>query len=125
ETGELTTLMHGQKMYMVITPEMAQQFLKQAQQQGGEKPAAEVKLTPTGKKETINGSETEIYTLDTGNMKASYWIAKSYPNEAKVLAALKKLQNTPTARMAREMAPQPEEFPGVPLKTEVELKGGQ
>ncbi len=128
-TGDMTTLMHGQKAYMTMSAAATKQIfeqMKKAQPAAAQTPAAaDAGLKPTGRKETVNGVETEVYTTQEGGMKATYWIAKDYPNGEKLLAALNKMQKSPAAQMAREMAPQPDNFPGVPVKSEVETKSGQ
>src|SRR5207253_10309834 len=43
------------------------------------------KLTPTGKKETINGYETEEFVYETPQFKASFWVATKYPDAADIL----------------------------------------
>jgi hypothetical protein len=43
------------------------------------------KLVATGKKETVNGIETEIYTADAPAGKDTYWIALHYPEAQRIL----------------------------------------
>ncbi len=126
-SGNLKTLMHDQKAYMEISAEAGLQLINTLKSQPGapqasaEKPA----FKATGKNETINGHQTEIYTLDSGNMKSTYWIAKDYPQGALVLDLHKQMQNNPLSKMAETMAPQPEELPGVPVKIEMQIEGGE
>src|SRR5260370_41362886 len=72
KTGEMTDLMNDKKSFVRIS---AQQIKAAAETinkfNGGEKPAAP-KLTPTGKKKTINGYETEEYVYQTPRFKASF-----------------------------------------------------
>ncbi len=125
ESGDMTTLMHSQKVYMQVSGAMTAQMLKNAAAQSGKSGNEKVTLQPTGKKETVNGYETEIYTTVVGDQKATYWIAKDYPEGAKFLDFFKKMQGSALSKMAREAAPQPEDFPGVPVKTQVEMGAGQ
>jgi hypothetical protein len=120
-SGATTTLMHPQKAYMEISAAATRQLLDKVPPQAAPEPV----LEPTGKHETVNGYDTEIYTVETGALKTRYWIAKDYPDEKKLLALFKELQNTGLGTMARQMAPQPTEFPGVPLKTELQSSRSQ
>jgi len=119
-SGEITTIMHAQKAYMNIPASMTRKILDAAKdQQPKAATPAKPELKPTGQKETINGHETEIYTLEAGEMKSRFWIAKSYPNEKVVLETFKRINESPMSKMAQEMARQPSDFPGVPVKTEI------
>lgn len=126
-SGSMTSIMHEKKEFITLDGAAIQQMMKSvaaaSQAKGGKPP--EVKLVATGKTEEIAGVKTEIYELAGAPQKGSFWIAKDYPNGAAILAALKKLQDLPMSKMASEMAPQPTDFPGVPVKTEIEIAPGQ
>lgn len=124
DSGSTITLMHTRKIALRISGERAAQIARSAAGKGGAA-AEKAVLQPTGKKETVRGRETEIYTTTLGGQKATYWIAREDADGAKVLDLLKRLQATPLSRLARMAAPQPEDFPGVPVKTEVEMGPGQ
>ena len=117
----MTTLMHAEKVYMQISGEMAGQMLKNAMSGA---PAKKATLEPTGKHEKVNGHETEIFTSTVGDQKTTYWIAKDYPDGAKFLEIFKKVEGSAMSKMVRQAAPQPEDFPGIPVKTEIQM-GGQ
>ena len=122
-TGTVTTLMHSQKAYMQIDGDMTRKLMERFQKmKGAPKNDAEegpAKPQPTGKHETINGFNTEIFTYQSGKTQMMFWIAKDFPQADKFQAAFKQLQNSPMAAMARKMGRQPTDFPGVPVKTEV------
>jgi len=124
-SSDMTTVMHSQKMYMKIDGAAMQQILKNASAAAGVKKEEKFKFEPTGRKETINGIETEVYTATNGGQKGTYWIAAKYPNGEKLMAALKQLQESALSKTARDVMPQPEDFPGVPVKTEIEMGTGQ
>src|SRR2546423_8067397 len=73
--GEMTDLMNDRKVFVKIS---AQQIKAAAEAiskfEGGQKSPAP-KLTPTGKKETISGYETEEYVYETPRFKASFSVA--------------------------------------------------
>ena len=120
-TGTVTTLMHTQKAFMQIDGEMTRKLMERFQKaKGAPKDEGDeaVKLKATGKHENVNGFDTEIYTYETGKMQMTFWVAKDFPEADKFRAALKQMQNSPMAAMARKMGKQPTDFPGVPVKTE-------
>src|ERR1700730_14257984 len=92
KTGEMITLIPDQKTVvrmsgekMKAAMEMARQFSdKEGKKETSEKP----KLVATGKKEVFNGYETEQYTYETPNFKATYCIAPKYPEGAAILKQL-------------------------------------
>lgn len=127
-TGDVTTIMHTQKSYMTIpassSKALMEQMQKSMQQQNGGAPAPSAKLQSTGKKEVINGYNTEQYTSAIGGMKVTYWISSEFPNWKKVLEAMQSFQRGGLATMAKGMMPDYASFPGIPVKTEVDF-GGQ
>jgi hypothetical protein len=74
------------------------------------------RLTPTGQKETVNGYETEQYTYEGPEFKATFWIATNYPDGAAILAQLQSIKsefwNAANAKM-----PDYRDFPGLPIRT--------
>ncbi len=79
---------------------------------------------PTGKKETINGHETEEYTVDAPAFKGTYWIASKYPGASAILQQM--AATTPqTWNVAGTGMPDYRDFPGVPLRMRVIFSGKQ
>lgn len=116
ETGDMTTLMHDQKMAMT----MNMKAIPAPPATPGAAPAKipETKVTATGKMETIDGYECEIYTSENSGMVVKMWIAKKYPNYEKLKQALK-----PMEKMSAAGAPKAPEVPGMMLKSEYEQSG--
>jgi hypothetical protein len=126
-SGEILTLMHPQKRYTRIDAEGAGQlleFLEQIQSGGANGEAAAVRLERTGQRETVQGFETEIYAVRKGKTTLRFWIAKAFPQQALFQAALRQVQQTTMAALARKIGRLPESLPGVPVKTELTEKGG-
>src|SRR5437764_10256425 len=75
KSGEMTDLISDQKSFVTIS---AAQIKAAAASMNlsPDKNSTASKLTPTGKKETINGYETEEYVYETPQFKASFWVAK-------------------------------------------------
>lgn len=89
-----------------------------------EKNSSGSKLTPTGKKDTINGYETEEYAYETPQFKASFWIASKYPGASDIL---KQLQ-TPISgawKPSNMGMPDYTDFNGLPLKTVISVGSNQ
>jgi hypothetical protein len=120
-TGETIVLQNNRKTFSRVpaaqTKELMEQFLK-AQNAG-----APPKLQATGKKETVSGYETEIYTWNVGTVKMRFWIAKDYPNAKAVQEQLERLQHAGLSEVAASMMPKMSELPGVKLRTEFDLGG--
>ena len=125
KTGEMVNIMNAQKMVMRMSAEQAKAAAAMAGNQltQGAKPGEKVKITPTGKKEKINGYDTEEYVAETPTYKASYWIAKDYPQGDSIM---KQLQATSSQAMSASSMGMPDfrDFPGLPIRTTVSM-GGQ
>lgn len=122
KSGDLTTLLNDQKTVMRISgerakamAEMAKTFVKQ------ETPDQSVPK-PTGRKETIAGYETEEYVTESPNYKASYWVAKTYPNYQSILQQMALLQRGAFAEITKGM-PDYHALPGLPLRTKIKTPG--
>ena len=114
ESGDMTTLMHEQKMVTTMNMKALQALPNK------ESPVKipETKLTATGQQETIDGYECEIYTSENSGMVVKMWIAKKYPGFEKLKKALK-----PMEKMSGAGAPKTPEVPGMMLKSEYEQSG--
>lgn len=127
KTGDMISLMNTQKKAvrmsaekMKAAAEMIGKFDGKEAAAGGAQPA---KLTATGKKENVNGYETEQYIYETPTFKATYWIATKYPDAANILKQLQSI-NAGFWQTSMKMADY-RDFPGLPLKTEVTVGNGQ
>ncbi len=120
-TGEIVTLMHTPKTYLKVSPERTKAMMDQLQAlRSSAEPA---KLQPTGKKEKVGEYECEIFTVNLGALSATYWIASDFPNYQAVLAQLEKLQAGSISAMGKGLMPELKDFPGMMLKTEMDLSG--
>src|ERR1700726_3843405 len=124
KTGEMTDLLNERKTFIRIS---AQQMKAAAETinkfDDGKKPSAP-KLTPTGKKETINGYETEEFVFETPQFKASFWVAAKYPDAAGIL---KKMQAPVSGAWKPSNMGMPDytDFAGLPLKTVISVGDNQ
>lgn len=114
DTGDMTTLVHEQKMAITMNTKTLQSL---APKENSIKPV-ETKVTATGKHETIDGHDCEIYTSENSGTVVKMWIARGYPGYEKLKEALK-----PMEKMGGPDAPKTPELPGMMLKSEYEQSG--
>lgn len=116
DTGEMTTLMHEQKMAVTVNMKQLQAASTPASPQG-EAPEMP-KITKTGQKETVDGYECDIYLSELKGMVVKMWMARDYPGLDKLKAELKTME-----KMAASPAPKSDEVPGMMIKSEFEQSG--
>jgi Domain of unknown function (DUF4412) len=121
QTGETTTLAHAQRGYLVLTPEAGRAMLEKMQEARGSQEAP--KLVATGKKEKVGEYQCEIFTVDVGTLKLTYWLSKEYPEYQKFLDALDVVEGAPLASASAGVAPRTRELPGMPMKIMMERSG--
>ncbi|MBV9619062.1 MAG: DUF4412 domain-containing protein [Verrucomicrobia bacterium] len=119
KSGEMTDLMNDRKSFIKIS---ASQIGKAAESiiLSADKKSARPKLIPTGKKETINGYETEEYAYEAPQFRASFWIATKYPDAADIL---KQMQAPISGAWKSSNMGMPDytDFNGLPLKTVISM----
>jgi len=125
ETGATTLLIHPNKAFLTISPEEVKQQTKALKEMLGQKleNPADVQLRQTGKKEKINGFDTEEYTTTFNGIDMSLFIAKQYPNYQKIVGALYQVQNGPAMEAFRSMSIPPDKYPGLPIRTTQTIMG--
>jgi hypothetical protein len=118
-TGVTTLLIHPNKSFLKIGPEEIKQQTKALKEMLGQKleNPADVQLKPTGKKEKINGFDTEEFTATFNGVEMSLFIAKQYPNYQKIVEALYQVQNGPAMEAFRSISIPPDKYPGLPIRT--------
>ena len=122
--GEMTELINDRKTFVKISAAKIKAAAETITKfEGGEKPAAP-KLTPTGKKETINGYETEEFVYQGSQFKASFWVAGKYPDAAGIL---KEMQAPVSGAWKPSNMGMPDysDFNGLPLKTVISMGSNQ
>ncbi|MDQ2868095.1 MAG: DUF4412 domain-containing protein [Verrucomicrobiota bacterium] len=122
-TGEMITLMHDRKAVLRISGERAKAMAEMANKYAGKnEDKTKPELVPTGKMETVNGMDTEIYTTKGGTRPVTYWIAKNYPNAAAILKQMQAMLPKQWT-MTQGGMPDYRDFPGLPVKTEFDMGG--
>jgi len=131
-SGETITLRHPQKTFLQVSADASLQLAQKMEQmrdarvmEGIEEEPA--KLEATGKRETVAGQETRIYTAQNGAIKMTYWIAQNSPDADKFLTLLAPLQKASMVKLAGGMTLSPPDFkfPGLPVKTEMMTPDGR
>jgi hypothetical protein len=121
KTGEVLTLMNAQKKFVRISGDKAKAIAEMASKYSGTTASTEKpKLTATGRKETVNGYETEEYVWETPKLKASYWIAPKYPDGAAIIKQLQAATPTLWNDIAKGMLDY-HDLPGIALRTKIKL----
>jgi hypothetical protein len=124
-TGETTLLLHSQKAFLKINPEQLKEQAKALKDLLGTKTEdpGNVELAPTGKRQTINGFDTEEYTTSFNGAQMSIFIAKQFPNYRKLVEALYRVQSGPAMDVLRSISIPPEKYPGLPIRTTESIMG--
>ena len=120
KTGAITNLMNDKKIVMTIPGDKAKAMAEMAKSFVKEEVPAQAPPKSTGKKETINGYETQEYVSDSPKFHASYWVATTYPNYATILQQMAVLQKGAFAAVTQGM-PDYHALPGLPLRTQVKM----
>jgi hypothetical protein len=121
KTGEVINLLNDQKTVVRFSSDKLKAVTDMLDKFSDKKAAPEKpKLTATGRKETVNGYETEQYTYDGPGFKAIYWIAPDYPDGAAILAQLQSIKSE-FWDAANTRMPDFRDFPGLPIRTRMIL----
>ena len=124
KTGEMTDLMNDKKSFIRISAQQMKAVAETIKKFDDGKQPSPHKLTPTGKKETINGYETEEFVYETPRFKASFWVATKYPDAADIL---KQMQAPVSGAWKPSNMGMPDytDFAGLPLKTVISVGDNQ
>ena len=127
KSGDMINLMLDQKKIVRISADKMKAAVEMMNKySGADKKQGQVKanIVATGKKEKVDGYDTEQYVFDGGGFKATYWVAPQYPNSAAILKQLEALN--PQLWAANNMnMPDYHALNGVPIKTVVSAAGTQ
>jgi hypothetical protein len=118
KTGTVINLMNEKKVAMTIPGDKAKAMAEMAKSFVKQEAPAQPAPKATGKKETINGYETQEYVSDSPKFHASYWVAPTYPDYANILQQMTVLQKGAFAEITKGM-PDYHALPGMPLRTHV------
>lgn len=117
-TGEMTTLVHEQKMIIRTNTKQLAALAAQAGASAANQELPVTQITATGQRETVDGYDCEIYLSENQGMVVKMWVTKDYPNQEKLREEMKVL-----AKMTTPNAPEQPDVPGIAVKTEFEQQG--
>ena len=121
KTGDIITLMNAQKKFVRISGDKAKAIAEMASKYSGTTATTEKpKPTATGRKEIINGYETEEYVWETPKLKASYWIAPKFPDGPAIMKQLQAATPTLWNDIAKGMLDY-HDLPGIALRTKIKM----
>jgi hypothetical protein len=124
KTGDTVTLIHGEKKVMRISGDRLKAAAEMVKKFASATPAEQKsKLTPLGRKETVNGMATDVFTTDTAVGKATYYIATNYPDAAAIMKEMKASQSSALANSGTNV-PDFRDLPGIPVKIEMDTARG-
>src|SRR5438067_5722986 len=124
KTGEMTDVLNEKKSFVRISAEQMRAAAETINKFDESKQSSASKLTSTGKKETVNGYETEEFVFETPKFKASFWVATKYPDAAGIL----KQMQVPVSgawKPSNMGMPDYTDFAGLPLKTVISIGTNQ
>lgn len=122
-SGDSITLLHQQKVAMKVPGAEIKQLAQnmKARSGGTNAPAA---FHDTGKSEKINDYTAEIYSWSSPDgANQTVWVAKNYPDYAKIKVQMDKLNDSPIAQLSKGSAPDISSLPGMVVKTQTEMNG--
>jgi hypothetical protein len=125
-SGDSLTLLHQQKVAMKVPGAEIKQMAEKMKEARASAltNAPPPKFRDTGKTEKVGGYDTEIYTwLSPDGANQTVWVAKNYPNYAKIKVQMDKLNNSPVAQISKGTAPDVSTLPGMVIKTQMEKDG--
>jgi Domain of unknown function (DUF4412) len=124
KTGEMTDLLNERKSFVRISADQMKAAAETINKFDDGKQSSRPKLTSSGKKETINGYETEEFVYETPQFKASFWVATKYPDASGIL---KQMQAPVSGAWKPSNMGMPDytDFAGLPLKTVISVGNNQ
>lgn len=125
-TGASLTLRHQDKTALEISGEAARQLMQKAEELQGAS-IGKARLEPGGKGEPIAGRDTRRYTAQAGALHVTWWVAAKIDGPDPLALLFEALQKAPMVRLAGGISGLPggNEFPGVPMKTEMTTPDGR
>src|SRR5437667_7711179 len=93
KTGDTVTLIHAERKVVRISGDKMKAAAEMVKKFAGATPAEQKsRLTSLGRKETVNGMPTDVFSTDTAVGKATSYITSNYPTGAAIRQAMKTAQ---------------------------------
>lgn len=120
KSGEMTTLMHAQKMAMKTNLNAIKAQTEAAQKGAGIDPSKMEKPKATGATEKIGEWTADVYEFNAGGATGKIWAAKDFPNAQVLKDELKKLSAANTGGFD----PNKMDVPGMVVKSQMNTPVG-
>jgi hypothetical protein len=121
DDGQMVMLMHPQKMMMRMNPDTLKSVMALAGAAlGADKPAD--KPVATGQREMVGGHDCEIFTWSGKMGSGKFWVAREFPNYKALNEAQDKMMKA-LGDPASAFTPQAGDFPGMVVKSEMQVMG--
>jgi len=118
-------LLHQSKMFMKISSEQlsaqAEAIKKMLSASGNSNESTDFQAS--GKTDNISGFATEEYTGKIDGLPITLDVTKDFPKYRELLAQLYAVQDAPGLSPFHTLSVAPEKYPGLPVRTTVELLG--
>ena len=125
-SGDQVMLAHQQRVAMKVPGATVRQMvenMRKARANAGTN-APNPQFTDTGKTEKVGDYTAEVYTWSNSNgMHQTVWVAKNFPDYAKIKVQMDKLNNSPFAQVSKGSTPDVSQLPGMVVKSELEKDG--
>lgn len=115
KSGDMTTLMHAQKMAMMMNMNASKKQMEDAQKAAGIDPTKAEKPKDTGVSEKVGEWTAEVYEFNIGGMTGKIWAAKDFPNAQAIKEQMMKM----SAASATGFDPSKLDVPGMIVKTQM------
>lgn len=120
KSGDMTTLMHAQKMAMKMNINDTKKQTEAAQKAAGIDPSKMEKPKATGTKEKVGEWDAEIYEFNAGGMSGKIWVAKDFPDAQVIKDQMSKMNKA----AAGGFDPSQLDVPGMTVKTKIKTPVG-
>jgi hypothetical protein len=120
KTGEMTTIMHAQKVVMKSDLKAMKQQIEAAQKASGVDPSKIEKPKATGATEKVGEWTADVYEMQGAATSGKLWAAKDYPNAQAIKDGLKRI----TEATASGVDVSKMDVPGMIVKSVVKTAGG-
>jgi hypothetical protein len=120
KTGDMTTLMHAQKIAMQMNLNAVKQQTEAAQKAAGIDPSKFEKPKATGATEKVGEWTADVYEFNAGTTAVKMWAAKDFPNAQILKDELKKV----SAANAGSFDPAKMDVPGMIVKSQMTTPAG-
>ena len=115
KSGDMTTLMHAQKMAMKMNMNDTKKQAEAAAKAAGLDPSKIEKPKATGTKEKVGEWDAEIYEFNLGGTTGKIWVAKDFPDAQVIKDQMLKMNNAAAGGFDASKL----DVPGMTVKTQI------